>query len=434
MSMLISKTPILGASGAGHHAGSAPDPGSAAGTTRYLREDATWHTAVSSVAISMPAEFSVSGSPITTSGTLSISKANQSANQVYAGPASGAAAAPSFRALAGADLGMADGQVLWSSNGTLVGIPPDLLFGGRLTLTSNTPVPTTDVTLATTIYYAPYLHDRVSLFDGTRWKTNSTGGQLSVSVGTLANATNYDVFLWNNNGTLTLTIGPAWTAGGGSDLVRGTGAGSTAISQQNGVWVNQNAISGGPAALQGIYLGTFRTTSTTTTADSGGSGATAGTRFLWNAYQRVPRSLWANPGYLNNNASTSYTTTSTTFSEANGGTGSKSQFVLGLHGEAISYTATFNLSNNTALSVSLGGVGQDSAVNAAVNAYVNVPNANSSNTASVGNTYIPGPGYHYLDLLIAAGSGSTAIFFADVGRNGSSSDVPATYLSGTLMA
>lgn len=50
--------------------------------------------------------FSVSGSPVTGSGTLTgtINFANQSANTVLAGPATGAAAAPTFRALNAADL------------------------------------------------------------------------------------------------------------------------------------------------------------------------------------------------------------------------------------------------------------------------------------------------------------------------------------------
>jgi hypothetical protein len=52
----------------------------------------------------MPAEFSVAGSPVTSSGTLAVSKTDQNANLVYAGPSSGAAAAPTFRALVQADL------------------------------------------------------------------------------------------------------------------------------------------------------------------------------------------------------------------------------------------------------------------------------------------------------------------------------------------
>lgn len=60
---------------------------------------------VSSVALSMPSEFSVSGSPVTTSGTFTVSKATQSANAVFAGPTSGGAAAPTFRAVVEADIG-----------------------------------------------------------------------------------------------------------------------------------------------------------------------------------------------------------------------------------------------------------------------------------------------------------------------------------------
>lgn len=59
---------------------------------------------VTSVALTMPTEFSVSGSPVTSSGTLAVTKATQSPNLVYAGPASGSAAAPTFRALVSADL------------------------------------------------------------------------------------------------------------------------------------------------------------------------------------------------------------------------------------------------------------------------------------------------------------------------------------------
>lgn len=59
---------------------------------------------VTSVALSVPAEFSVIGSPITGSGTFVISEATQTANTVYAGPTTGSAAAPGFRALVAADI------------------------------------------------------------------------------------------------------------------------------------------------------------------------------------------------------------------------------------------------------------------------------------------------------------------------------------------
>lgn len=59
---------------------------------------------VTSVGLSAPAMFTVSGSPVTTSGTLGLTLANQASNLVLSGPASGADAAPTFRALVGADL------------------------------------------------------------------------------------------------------------------------------------------------------------------------------------------------------------------------------------------------------------------------------------------------------------------------------------------
>lgn len=59
---------------------------------------------VTSVGMTVPSDLSVSGSPITTSGTLAITRTTQSANQVLAGPTSGAAATPGYRALVAADI------------------------------------------------------------------------------------------------------------------------------------------------------------------------------------------------------------------------------------------------------------------------------------------------------------------------------------------
>lgn len=59
---------------------------------------------VTSVALSAPAFLSVAGSPITGAGTLALSLATQSANIVFAGPTTGAAAQPTFRSLVAADV------------------------------------------------------------------------------------------------------------------------------------------------------------------------------------------------------------------------------------------------------------------------------------------------------------------------------------------
>lgn len=59
---------------------------------------------VTSVALTVPSRQTVAGSPVTTSGTLAITDNTQSASQVFAGPSSGSAAAPTFRALVAGDL------------------------------------------------------------------------------------------------------------------------------------------------------------------------------------------------------------------------------------------------------------------------------------------------------------------------------------------
>lgn len=59
---------------------------------------------VTSIALTMPADFSVGGTPITGAGTLAVTRTTQTANTVQAGPGSGAAATPSYRALVAADV------------------------------------------------------------------------------------------------------------------------------------------------------------------------------------------------------------------------------------------------------------------------------------------------------------------------------------------
>lgn len=68
--------------------------------------------------------FDVSGSPITTSGTITLSMDNQSANTVLSGPTSGGAAEPAFRALVADDIPnlnaskITAGQLLLERGGT----------------------------------------------------------------------------------------------------------------------------------------------------------------------------------------------------------------------------------------------------------------------------------------------------------------------------
>ncbi len=59
---------------------------------------------VTSVALALPGTFTVAGSPVKTSGTLSATWAPQPPNRLFAGPASGANLAPDFRTLVATDI------------------------------------------------------------------------------------------------------------------------------------------------------------------------------------------------------------------------------------------------------------------------------------------------------------------------------------------
>lgn len=104
---------MVGDSGSGGTKGLVPAPPSgSAAAAKYLKADGTWDTpagagTVTSVAMTVPtalfAASPVTGSPVTTSGTLAPTLATQTANTLFAGPSSGSAATPTFRAQVAAD-------------------------------------------------------------------------------------------------------------------------------------------------------------------------------------------------------------------------------------------------------------------------------------------------------------------------------------------
>ena len=135
----------------------------------YLKSDGTnasWSpvsgAGLTSVGLSMPSPFTVSGSPLTGNGTLSVSLANQSANVVFAGP-DGSSGPPSFRSLSMSDLPSSmtgSGSLTFqsSSSGTTTlgntgtsktliqaGTGNILLSGGNVGINSSNPSYTLDV-------------------------------------------------------------------------------------------------------------------------------------------------------------------------------------------------------------------------------------------------------------------------------------------------
>lgn len=90
---------------------------------------------VTSVGLSLPNIFTVSGSPVTSSGTLSATLASQTQNHVLAAPGSGGNGAPAFRALVAGDIPDLSSVYLPLSGGT---ISSNLTITGNLTVNGTT--------------------------------------------------------------------------------------------------------------------------------------------------------------------------------------------------------------------------------------------------------------------------------------------------------
>lgn len=90
-------------------------------------------SASSNIAVTVPSELSINGSPINTGtgGTFAIGKATQSANTIWAGPTSGSAAQPTFRNLARPDI--AQVPLVWSYGARYNGNGAVTTFGGANT-------------------------------------------------------------------------------------------------------------------------------------------------------------------------------------------------------------------------------------------------------------------------------------------------------------
>ena len=142
--------------------------------------------------------------------------------------------------------------------------------GHRLTITSGTAVPTSDVLSGSTVYLTPHTSDRIALYDGTRWVERTTNNtQASIALSGLTIDKNYDVFAYDSSGTVTLELSNAWTDGATR---------SQALTRRDGVLVKSGAETR-------KYVGTIRTNSTTSVEDS------VTKRHVWNFYNRVERSL-----------------------------------------------------------------------------------------------------------------------------------------------
>lgn len=191
------------------------------------------------------------------------------------------------------------------------------LVQGRLTLTSNTPVTTSDVTAATTVYFTPFRGNRISLYDGAAWQT-VTFSETSFSVPATTD-TVYDVWGYLSSSALALDT-TAWT----NDTTR-----ATALTTQNGIYVKN-----GDATRR--YLGSFRTT--------GVSGQTEDSlvkRYVWNYYNRIKRAMTAT------DSTNTWTYSTTTFRQSNANTANQLDFLIGVSEDSLFAIATSSVTSST---------------------------------------------------------------------------------------
>jgi hypothetical protein len=177
-------------------------------------------------------------------------------------------------------------QGVWSpATSVSISSPPQ----GRLTLQNQTPVMVFDTLGVTAIFYTPYLGDRIPIYNGT----NMVMTRFPELVGSTVDFTKnpavvgpnqvHDWFVWNDNDTIRLGHGPAWT----NDTTRSAG---TVLQRIDGLWTNAVAITNGPAQFRGTFVGTTRSDSAALLSWKQGTRALGGGAaglFVWNAYNRV---------------------------------------------------------------------------------------------------------------------------------------------------
>lgn len=194
---------------------------------------------VTSVGLSSPGVvYTVSGSPVTSSGTLALNLVSQNANTVFAGPTSGGAAAPSFQTAP--TISAANMTSFPTLNQNTSGSAGSLLNGPSFTTSTGTLTLANGQTLATT---------------GSGTLTLSTGGSAST-------------FL-NAGGNYSTPAGTTYFAGTGLTLNTGT------FTVTNPLPANLTVAVTGTRTLTAVNTGTLVTSATSLVGDvTGTAGAT----------------------------------------------------------------------------------------------------------------------------------------------------------------
>lgn len=261
---------------------------------------------------------------------------------------------------------------------------------GRLTLTTGVAITTSDVTAATTVFFTPYLGNRIATFDGTNWSLSSfTEKSVAVPATT---TTPFDVFIVD--GTLALeTVN--WT----NDSTR-----ATALTTQDGILVKSGATTR-------RYLGTCRTTGV-----SGQTEDSIAKRFVWNNYNRVLRKMKV----VESTANWNYSTAS--YRQARATASNQLDYVVGQSENAVTAHVYGAVSNDTAANVAAVGVGVDSTTVNSADVFFSAQTFQGA-TALIAFSHAhyqgyPGIGRHTLVWLENPGSATGTTTWYGVGTGG----------------
>lgn len=200
---------------------------------------------------------------------------------------------------------------------------------GRITLSTGVAVMTSTVSGATSVLYTPSNGNLIPIFNGTNWlptaftELSQLTTDTTKSPAACTTNSNYDIFVWNDSGTIRATRGPAWS----SNTVRGTGAGTSELDFTTAFPTNKNAITNGPAANRGTWVGSIRTNGSSTVdynVGGGASGGFAGSLGVWNMYNRNLTTGQSVDGGV------SYPLTSNTIRQARASAGNQVSVLVGL--------------------------------------------------------------------------------------------------------
>ena len=245
------------------------------------------------------------------------------------------------------------------------------ICNGRLTTESGVPASAAARTSQSVIYFSPFNGNKIVLHDGTRWVLRAFS-EISLTLSGLTSGRNYDVFAYDNSGTVALELSAAWT----NDSTR-----ADAITTQDGVYVKSGATTR-------RWIGMIRTTSTTTTEFSPAN------RFVWNLHNQLPFHC-----AVLDSAAHSYS--SSTVQEWNAGTAARANFITGLPSSWESTVSVrITTGSNAIVYAAMDGVN--------AGAFAQLQTVNATNVAF--GYGIIAAGFHYFTIREAVFSGTSVTF------------------------